>query len=152
MTTYETLLWLHVSFAVLWVGGAIVLAVLGAKISRGNSDERVYYVSQLEWFGLRYFAPTSLLTLIFGIWLAIDGDWDFGALWISASFTLFLISFVTGAGYLGPTSAKVTRRVVEAGADDPQAQIMIERLLWVSRLDAFLLLVLIYLMTTKPGA
>lgn len=152
MTVYESLLWLHVSFAVVWAGGDILMTILGARASRGSGEERAYFASQAEWVGLRVFTPASLLTLIFGIWLAIDGDWDFGALWISASFTLFFASFVIGAGFLGPTTGKIARRVAEFGADDAQAQTMIDRVLVVARIDSFILLAIVYLMTTKPGA
>ena len=46
MTLYETLLWLHVTFASLWVGGAILLTVLATVAQRSNDrivepDERL---------------------------------------------------------------------------------------------------------------
>lgn len=152
MTSYETLLWLHVSLAVLWAGGAIMLVILGARISPGDNEARAYFAAQLEWLGLRFFAPVSVLTLVFGVLLAVDGDWDFGSFWISASFLLFFASFLTGAAYLGPTSAKASRRISEHGVDDEEGQRLIGRMMLVGRIDTFVLLALIFLMTTKPGA
>jgi uncharacterized membrane protein len=151
LTTYEWLLWLHVTFAALWAGGSIMLTILGARISGTNTDERAYFISLVEWLGLRFFLPVSVLTLVFGVWLAVEGDWDFGASWISLSFVLFFASFVTGAAYIGPTSSKIVRRAEAEGADDAQAQSMTDRLMWVARVDSFVLLVIIYLMTIKPG-
>jgi hypothetical protein len=47
--------------------------------------------------------PASLPVVIFGVLLVIEIDgYEFSQFWISAALAMFLASFITGAGLLGP--------------------------------------------------
>ena len=154
MTLYETLLWLHVTFAVLWVGGAVLLNVLAFMAQRANSDEQLAYIGhKAEVLGLRYFTPTALLVVLLGVGLTLEGPWEFGDAWISAALGLYLVSFLVGAVFLGPQGGKIGKAIEAAGGRvTADVRPALDRLLLVARIDAVLLLLIIFLMTTKPGS
>jgi len=53
MDMYRWLLFFHVGSAVVWVGGAVMLTMLGLRISRaGTAQQLAEFGKQVEWFGL----------------------------------------------------------------------------------------------------
>jgi len=78
LNTYEMLLWLHVLFAILWVGGNVMLNLVAVRArTSGDSTQLASLFRTLAWFGGRYFMPVSLLTLVFGFWIAAEGGWSY---------------------------------------------------------------------------
>ena len=57
-----------------------------------------------------------------------------------------------GAGYLGPRASKLARLLDERPPEDSEVQDLITRILLVARIDAVLLLFLVFDMTAKPGS
>ncbi|MGE0228983.1 MAG: DUF2269 family protein [Dehalococcoidia bacterium] len=153
MESYDLLLFLHVYSVVLWVGGGALLNVLGARITRAGTAQQVAeFGAQVEWVGLRIFTPLSVLALIVGVLMALDDRWDFGATWIQLGLGGWVLSFLLGAGFLGPQSGKLGRLIREHGSDHPEVRPRLQRLLLVARLDTLLLLLVVADMTIKPGA
>ena len=90
--------------------------------------------------------------VIFGSWMVIDQEaWEFSQFWISAALTVFLASFIAGAGFLGPESGRLGTLAEERGVADPELQARIRRLLLVSRIELVLLIAVIFDMVVKPG-
>ena len=153
MTLYETLLWLHVTFAVLWVGGGVLLILLALMAQRANDDVQLAYIGhKAEVLGLRYFTPTALIVVLLGAGLTIEGPWEFSDPWISASLGLYVVSFLVGATFLGPQGGKIGKAIeASGGVVTADVRPALDRLLLVARIDALILLAIIFLMTTKPG-
>lgn len=153
MTMYEFLLWLHVTFAALWVGGGLFFNVYATRVQSSGSREEIAALPGLvEWAGKFYYSPLAVLTLVFGTWLVIDGDWDFAGMWISLAYLVFIASLVISMGFLGPESRRITAAIQSGGTDGTEATSRLTRLLWVTRVDTLLLLFAVFLMTVKPGA
>jgi uncharacterized membrane protein len=150
---YDVLLFLHVYSVVAWVGGGALLNILGARLSRAGTPQQLAdFGAQVEWVGLRVFTPLSVIALVFGILMAIDDRWEFGQMWIQLGLGGWFLSFLLGAGFLGPQSGKLGRLIREHGAEHPEVRPRLQRLLLVARLDMLLLLLVIADMTIKPGA
>ena len=154
MPVYETLLWFHVTFAVLWVGGVVLLNLLAFMAQQSNSDEQLAYIGRkAEVLGLRYFTPIALLVVLGGAGLTLEGPWQFGDAWISASLGMYLVSFLLGAVYLGPRGGTIGKAIEAAGGRvTADVRPALDRLLLIARLDAVILLGVVFLMTTKPGS
>ena len=88
MSRYEWLLFLHLIGAFAAVGSAVVFSVLllGADRVAGT---------QLTFLARRLWDVGGLLTLVFGIWLALD-DYSIGDGWILTALVLWAIA--AGAG------------------------------------------------------
>jgi hypothetical protein len=84
VTRYEWLLFLHLIGAFAAVGSVVVFSVLmvgGARVAG----------AQLTFLARRLWDVGGLLTLIFGIWLALD-DYSLGDAWILIALVLWAIA------------------------------------------------------------
>ncbi|HSK51610.1 MAG TPA: DUF2269 family protein [Clostridia bacterium] len=149
---YELIVYVHVLSAIAWVGGAFILNLLGTRISRStNPDELPLFGRQVEWFGLRYFLPISIVTFAAGVILTAQ-RWEFSQIWISIAMLLWLVSVLLGALYVGPRSKKVAELFEAEGATSQVARAASARLFLVARIDVVIFLVIVALMVWKPGA
>lgn len=153
LSLYTVLLAVHILAAVTWVGGALALQILGTRLQRANEPLRLAgFARDAEWVGTRIFMPTSLVLLLAGIWLVIEGEWGFESLWIVLAIVAFLYSFVTGAFFIAPASKKLAERLEQAGPEDPEVQAGIARIFLISRTELVILLLVVVDMAIKPGA
>ncbi len=152
MTTYELLLFLHILMAVVWVGGGATMQMLASRVIRaGDEGRKLALLHEIEWVGQRVYTPAAGLLLLLGIFLVIDGNWSFGDPWISGGILIWLISFATGAGFLGPEMGRISKLVAAEGSGSQAVSARVDRLLLVARIDLLLLVVAVFLMATKPG-
>ena len=66
-------------------------------------------------------------------------------------FIVWLLSFIAGAGYLGPESGRLSKLVDERGPDDPEYKARLSRVFVVSRIELVLLILVVLDMAVKPG-
>ena len=151
MSTYEFLLFAHLLFVVTWVGTDIALQVLSFRVLRAGPERTVSFTADVEWLGTRLLVPSSLLVILFGVLLASNVGYDFGATWITLGFVAFALSFIAGAGFLGPETGRISRLAADRGPEDPDVQARIKRVLLVSRIELIILIAVILDMVIKPG-
>jgi uncharacterized membrane protein len=87
------------------VGGALSTQVLAARV-RGTNDPPAagLLAHEVEWIGLRVFLPASIVLLLSGIGLVLEGDWGFSTMWVLLGLAAYALFVVTGAIFLGPES------------------------------------------------
>jgi uncharacterized membrane protein len=152
VSRYEWLLFFHIAAAVVWLGGGLAIQVLAIRANRTDDPARMVSIAhEAEWFGTRIFLPSSLLVLILGIILTIDGPWDFGQTWVILALIGYGLSFVTGAAFLGPESGRIGKLLAADGPDSPAVQARIQRIFLVSRIELVLLYLIVFDMVIKPG-
>jgi uncharacterized membrane protein len=141
----------HVLASVMWVGGAVMLTLLGLMtIGLRDPIRLAQFARQAAFLGGSYFPPLSLMVLGFGFGLVEKGAWGYGPTWIQIGIAGWAVSFGVGAGYLGPQSKRLAKLLDERLPEDTEVQGLIGRILLVARLDAVLLLFLVFDMTAKP--
>jgi len=151
VTTYDWLMTAHVLAAVMWVGGAVMLTLLGLMtIGLGDPVRLAQFAKQVAFLGGRYFPPLSLMVVGFGFGMIEKAGTGYSATWIQIGIAGWAASFVIGAGYLGPRAKRLATLLDERAADDQEVQSLIERILLVARFDALLLLFVVLDMTAKP--
>ncbi len=151
MQPYEIALLVHVLAAIVWVGGAIAVQVLAIRtIGRNEALEVARFAGDAEFVGMRVFMPASLVVLLAGSWMVYDGPWLLSDPWLGIGLGLFPLSFVTGAGFLGPESGRISARTAEHGPEDADVQRRIRRVLLVSRIELIWLVAIVALMVLKP--
>src|SRR5690554_550811 len=94
---YDWLIFLHVLSGFLVVAGlaCVTPLVLGAA-----TDEAVS--SKLVTFSRALFGLGGLGTLIFGIWLVANRDYEFFKFWVFSALVLWLVAAATGNSVSGP--------------------------------------------------
>jgi uncharacterized membrane protein len=151
ITSYQVYLSIHILCAVLWVGGGTLLGILAFRIQRARSAERTAQLAgDAAFLGSRFFAPLSLILVIFGFILVSKGDWQWH-FWLVWGMVFWALSFVVGAAFLGPESGKIQKLMADGGATAPGVQERISRILLISRIDNLFLLLVVLDMALKPG-
>jgi len=151
MTWYSFFKLVHVLAAVIWVGGAATVQVYALRaLATRDGNRMATFAGDTEWVGMRVFTPASILLFLAAIGLMVNAGWPWGTLWVDYALVVFGLSFAVGAGFLGPESARIKATIEAHGAESPQAQFQIRRILLVSRAELVLLLGVIFAMVVKP--
>ena len=141
---------LHVASASVWVGGGIIMAVVGVHTRRNTDPARLADFAQLLPFaGLRVLTPAVILVLLTGLWLvATSAEWNFGQLWVLIALAGFIGAFLIGVLYLSRTTGALERA---ASTDVRAAQAAVGRWLGGYGVVLAILLFVMWDMVVKPG-
>lgn len=144
----------HVSFAVFWVGGGLLLTALAIRAERSDNPEDLATVArQATFVGEKLFTPASGIVLAMGIAMVVNGggtNIGFGTTWVDIGLAGFALSFVTGIGFLAPRAKRLVGLFDTVGAAAPETQAAIRQILLIARLDVAVLLVVVMDMLMKP--
>lgn len=140
-TGYNIVLFLHVLTVIVAMVGAIGHPLL-FTLEEQRSDGDVVALAQRIATPSRIYSISYALTGIIGFGLVSTGDWSFGATWIWLSIVLWLASNGVLHAIVLPAE-----RAVAAG--DTSA---IAKLRTIGPALTVLILVVVFLMTVKPGS
>jgi uncharacterized membrane protein len=142
---------IHVSVAVFWVGGGLLLTALALRADRADDPEELATVArQASFVGERLFAPAGGVVLAMGIAMVVNRHIGFGTTWIDIGLTGFALSFVTGIAVLGPRAKRIVELSETVGAAAPETQAAIREILLIARVDVAVLLLVVMDMLMKP--
>ncbi|HEU4971865.1 MAG TPA: DUF2269 family protein [Gaiellaceae bacterium] len=147
MTWYEFLLFVHITAAVIWLGGAFTFQMYGFVVRRGGDpEEMARFAGRAGSLAERMFVPASLVVILAGIGLMIEGNWDWGQLWVIFALVTFAASFLTGVLVISP----IAKRIPVVGPTTPAGQALIERLFTILRIDLCFMYAIVFAMVVKP--
>ena len=151
MTKLEALLTVHLLAAITWIGGNIYFHLLWSRAQAANGVKELGFLGQnSEWIGNRFFVPSSLLLLGTGIWMVEDIGYSYGDFWVSFAIAVLVLSFVVGAGFLGPQGGKLGQMLQTEGLTDATREQM-RKVVTVSRIELLFLVLVVVDMAVKPG-
>jgi uncharacterized membrane protein len=149
MTWYVFLLFVHIAAAMIWLGGAFTLQMYGAVVHHGGDpEEMARFAGRAGVLGERMFVPASLVVVLAGVGLMIDGSWDWDQLWVIFALATFAASFATGLFVLTP----IAKRIPTVGPTTPAGQALIQRLFTILRIDLVYMYAIVFAMVVKPTA
>jgi uncharacterized membrane protein len=141
----------HVSVAVFWVGGGILLTVLGLKAEMSDDPNEIALLARwAAWTGERLFAPAGGVVLVMGIAMMINTNWGWGKFWVVAGLVGYALTMAIGTGVLSPQAKRIAELSETKGAADPETQAAIRRILVIARFDVAVLVLVVADMVTKP--
>ena len=150
-------LFFHLLGAFFFFGGVIVAGVAFEAARRRSEPRDVALLLGLTRVGVLLVAVGAVLVLPFGLWLVHLGDWGYGAGWVDAALTLFvLVALLGGIGGQPPKRARklATRLAQDDQPETPELRGLLDdrTALALNYLSGLLLLVIVVLMVFKPGA
>ena len=150
MTLYEILLFFHIVAIATWVGGGIVLNVVGARAQATRDPQfRARFATTLGGVG-PVIGGSALVALGTGIGMVLDSPViEISQTWIWLALALFAVSAVVGGAYFGPASNKIVAALESGQVEEADRRARVFNT--VSRLDLVTLLVIVWLMVAKPG-
>jgi uncharacterized membrane protein len=152
MTWYTFFKSIHVIFAVVWVGGATIVQAYAFRIlATGDGNRQAQFAKDTEIVGMRTFMPASLILFLAAIGMMVNAHWSWGQNWVVLGLIAFGLSFVIGAGFLGPESGRLAKLIDTDGPESPAAKARIRRILMVSRAELVVLLTVVWNMVVKPA-
>ena len=150
MSRYELYLFVHIAAAVIWVGGGFMLITLGIQAENANDENRLRTVfEQVGGVATKVIVPASVVVLLMGILMIVDGPWSLNYLWLVLGLIGYLATFATGIGILTPQSEKLAEKLATEGMTPANAN-GIRRILTIARVDTIVLFVVIADMALKP--
>lgn len=159
VSTYELSLFVHITAVVVGFGAAFAESI-AFPVAMNLDPRHLPYVHRLQLaINQLLTTPALVVVLATGVYQAVDADYDFGKLWISASLAIVIaIGGLIGA-YFIPADRKlgamVERELAAAGDGEPvlseeyQRGARAEGI--VGAVTGLLIVVAIFLMVTKPG-
>jgi len=156
---YDVVLFLHISSVIIGFGVTFSYPVLFAVAARADPRSMPAVMRAVDVIGSRIIGPSLGAIVATGLYLLIDGDWDAGDPWLAGVFVSVLMLGALGGVYFTPVGRRLIeladRDVAAAGDGDVKWSEEYERLQRqianVGILNSVLVLVAVFLMTTKPG-
>lgn len=142
---------IHVGVAVFWVGGGLLLTVLGLKAETSDDPNEIVSLARwAAWTGERLFAPAGGIVFAMGIAMMIDTDWGWGRFWVVAGLIGYALTMFTGIVVLSPQAKRIAELSESVGPTAPETLAAIRKILLIARFDVAVLLLVIADMVTKP--
>jgi uncharacterized membrane protein len=148
---YEWLMFLHILAAMIWVGGALTVSLLAARVLRsGDAAAISQFIGNLQFIGPLVFAPAMAGALAFGIWMVVDSSaWSFSQTWLVVALVLFAAAVLVGVVFQG--RAAIGAKRAAATGDSQRAERLMRRWIRGMRLILLILVVIAWDMSIKPG-
>jgi Predicted integral membrane protein (DUF2269) len=162
ITSYDFSLFVHVTAVVVGFGATFAEAVMFPVAAR-MSPRHLPYVHRLQLVINQFFAtPAILIVAATGVYQVIEGDWDWGDLWVSGGITILVVVALINVAFFIPTDRKllpmIEKEIADLGSGDVQLSQLSDGYIRKGKLEGalgavtgILLIVAIYFMTTKPG-
>ena len=151
MTWYEFWLFLHLLAAMTWIGGGIAIQVFGILTKRAADPARsAFFAGNASYAVMRVFLPAALVVIVSGFGMTQTGNWDLGEPFIGVGLVLWAIVALVAFGFLGRAMASAGAQLAADGPS-PALGLRMRNLVWLSRGLLAVLVVIVFLMTVKPG-
>ena len=148
MTRYQLLLYVHLTAAIVWVGGVTMMQLFADRARRRGRRHSAAFGEDMAWIGKRVLGPASLATVGAGAGMVIDAEWwSFSDDWITIALVLFATAYVPSR-FIAPAAQAAFGASPPAISPPPSAST--RRLTIVSRIELAVLFLIVFDMATKP--
>ena len=145
-------LFLHITAAIVWIGGGVVGQVFGALAKRSGDPARTAAFGQdMSFVALKVFLPASLVLGASGLLLTEDGNWDWSELFIVSGLVGWALVSITAFGYITRGMSRVGAQMATQGPT-PELAAQVSRLVLLGRLVLLIFFAIVFVMVVKPGS
>ena len=119
---YSWILLAHAVGAAVLFGGHVYMESVMA--SAGRETDRSLYMSvmlRMSKTAGRIMGPAAIVTLVFGVWLVLDGPWEFEEVFVTIGFVAIIAAFTVSLFLMNPKLKDIEEVVEENGLTDESA-------------------------------
>jgi uncharacterized membrane protein len=151
MTWYEFWTFLHILAAMVWIGAATAIQVFGILTKRAADPAKsAFFARSVSFTVNRVLFPTALVVLVAGVGLVETGNWDWSEPFVAWGLLLWVAVALVAFGFLGRAIGSAGARLAAEGPS-PALALRMRNLTWLSRGLLVVLVLIVFLMTVKPG-
>jgi uncharacterized membrane protein len=149
LTTYEVLKFLHVTLAIIAVGFNASYAVWLGRAAREPSHQ-LHVLRGIKVLDDRFANPAYGLLLVTGVAMVVVGDLSLTTFWLGLGLGLYVVAVVLGLAVYTPTLRNQIRVLGASGPESAAFRTLARRGQVVGILLAVIVIVIVFLMVTKP--
>jgi uncharacterized membrane protein len=146
----DVLLIVHILATATWLGAGVTVGFLAPRLRRGGDEVAGTFMSAYEKMGLLLFNPAGILVLLTGVFLVIDGPWEFENAFVAIGVVVVIIGAVLGARVFTPLSREA--QAAHATGDVARLDKIYSRFRAFGAIDVTLIVLAIVAMVLKLGA
>lgn len=151
MTRYELWAFVHVSAAVVWIGGGVAAQAFGILAQRSGDPARsAAFGRDMAFIGPKVFMPAALIVFVTGVILTEDGNWSWSEPFVWLGIVGWAIVAFTAFAFLTRAMGRVGARLAAEGPS-PELGAEVRKLVLLARLLILVLFAIVFLMVVKPG-
>jgi uncharacterized membrane protein len=152
MRTNDLLLTLHILAAATWIGAALAVQVIGARMRPSTPAEVVdHFAGDAEAIGKMLFAPAGIVLVTTGVALVANEDLEWTSAWILAGIGAFFVAIAVGGAFLIPEGRRIAELARTPGRDPAEVRDRTRRRLLIARVDLLILILAVADMVYRPG-
>jgi uncharacterized membrane protein len=159
VSSYELSVFIHITAVVVGFGATFAEAIL-FPVAMKMGPRNLPYVHRIQLTINQFFAaPALVIVIATGLYQMAEGNWEYGDFWVSATLAIVVVIGVLLLAYFIPADRRlipiVEKEIADSGggevklSDDYQRAARNEGI--AGTVTGILLVVAIFLMTTKPG-
>ena len=157
MSTYQWLLFLHVTGAFLLLGGGVVAGSLNIAALRRDRPSEIVLLFGLIRIAVASILIGTLLAFVFGLWLVHEAGYGYGDGWVISAIVLLIVANAMGGigGKRDDATAKLAAELAAQGdAPSPELRSRVRDpiSLALSYGSGLVLVAILAIMIWKPGA
>ncbi len=149
ITLYEVIKYIHILAAIVAVGFNASYGIMLARAAR-EPEHELYALRVVKFMDDRWANPAYAVLLITGVTNVFVGNWSFTQFWIATGLGLFIVVALLGFFVYTPTLRRQIDVLQAEGRESATYQALANRGRNVGIVMAVIVLVIIFLMVTKP--
>lgn len=153
MRINEVLLTLHILASAIWIGAALALQVIAARVHPSTPDAVVEeFAGSAEAIGKTLFGPSAVVLLLSGVALVERQPFGWTDTWVLLGIGALAVAGTSGVAYLIPEGRRIAALAREPGHDPVELRDRTRRRFLVARVDLLILVLAVADMVFRPGS
>ncbi len=149
ITFFDVMKFLHILFAIIAVGFNASYGIWLARAAK-QPEHQAHVLRGIKILDDRFANPAYGLLLVTGLIMVATSPFELTTFWIALALALYALAIVIGVLVYTPTLRKQIRSLEADGADSPEFQRLSTRNRVVGILLAVDVVVIVFLMVSKP--
>lgn len=150
MSWYEIFKFLHVVFAIAWLGGGLVMVVLAIAAYGKDPAESLRIIKNVLYLGNRVFLPSAAGALVTGILMSVVAPISlWGQAWLILGLLGWATTFTIGNWFIRPRAERLVALEAKEGAS-ANVLALSQEMLSIAKFDYIMLFTIVADMVIKP--